>query len=115
MIVEATLPIFQDASFCNNINLSQIKISWKKKKYIKNRTKKILYTGKNIYTDSLRALHEKFNATSIEGVSLTVFYSYKPFYVTKPTKKEKESCLCIVCLNPHLVLKSIPFFNNLFR
>ena len=39
-----------------------------KEKSIKNGTKKILYTGRKIYTDSLRALREKFNATRIEGV-----------------------------------------------
>ena len=50
----------------------------------------MLYTGRKIYTDSLRALHEKFNAARIEGVSLSVFYSYKPFYVSKPTEKEKR-------------------------
>ena len=60
--------------------------------------------------DSLRALHEKFNATKIEGVSLSVFYSYKPFYVSKPTEKKRELCLCIGCLNLHLVLKSINKF-----
>ena len=36
-----------------------------------------------------------------------MFCSYKPFYVSKPTEKEKESCLCIDCLNPDVVLKSI--------
>ena len=81
-----------------------------KEKSIKNGTKKILYTGKKIYTDSLTALHKTFNAARIEGVSLSVFYSYKSFYVSKPTEKEKESCLCIDCLNPHLVLKSINKF-----
>ena len=29
--VEATSSIFQNISFCNSVNLSQIKISWKKK------------------------------------------------------------------------------------
>ena len=57
-----------------------------KEKSIKNGTKKILYTGKEIYTDSLRTLHEKFNATRIDGASLSEFNSYKPFYVSKPTE-----------------------------
>ena len=38
-----------------------------KEKSIKNGTRKILYTGREIYTDSLRALHEKFNATRTGG------------------------------------------------
>ena len=41
-----------------------------------------------------------------------MFYSYKPFYVSKPTEREKESCLCIDCLNPYLVLKSINKFRK---
>ena len=81
-----------------------------KEKSIKNGTKKILYTGKEIYTDSLRTLQEKFNATRIDGASLSEFNSYKPFYVSKPTEKEKETCLCIHWLNPHLFLKSINKF-----
>ena len=70
------------------------------------------YVLEGRYTYSLRALHEKFNVTRIEGVSFSVFYSYEPFYVSKNTGKEKESCLCIDCLNPHLVLKSIKKFQN---
>ena len=46
-----------------------------KEKSIKNGTKKILYTGRKIYTASLRALHETDNVTRIEGISLTVFSS----------------------------------------
>ena len=82
------------------------------KKSIKNGTKKSLYTGRNTYTDNLRAIPEKVNAARIEGVSLSVFYSYKVFYVSKTTEKEKESCLCIDCLNPHLFLKSINKFRK---
>ena len=66
---------------------------------------------KKIYTHSLRALHNKFNSTHEENVSLSTFYSYKPYYVCKPTEKEKESCMCIDCLNPHQLLKSI----NMYR
>ena len=44
-----------------------------KEKSIKNGTKKIVYTGRQIYIDSLRALHEKCNATKIEGVLFSVF------------------------------------------
>ena len=61
-----------------------------KERSIKNGTKKFLYAGRKIYTNSLRALHEKFNATRIEGVSWSVFYSYKHFYVSKPTEKKKR-------------------------
>ena len=67
-----------------------------KEKSIKNGTKNILYNGRKKYADSLRALYEKFNATRIEGVSLSVLYSYKSFYVSKPTEKEKNhDCVLI--------------------
>ena len=38
---------------------------------------------------------------------MTVFYSLKPFYYMPPSEKEKQSCLCINCLNPQVLLKSI--------
>ena len=74
---------------------------------LKHCTKRILYTGRKIYTESLRNLHERFNTTQNENVSLSVFYSYKPYYLSKPTEKEKTSCLCIDCLNPHLLFNPI--------
>ena len=37
----------------------------------------------------------------------TAFYNFKPFYISPPTEKEMETCVCISCLNPHLILKSI--------
>ena len=74
---------------------------------LKHCTKRILYTDRKIYTGSLRNLHERCNTTQNENVSLSVFYSYKPYYLSKPTEKEKTSCLCIYCLNPHLLLKPI--------
>ena len=74
---------------------------------LKHCTKRILYTGRKIYIESLRNLHERFNTTQNENVSLSVFYSYKPYYCSTPTEKEKTSCLCIDCLNPHLLPKPI--------
>ena len=38
---------------------------------------------------------------------MIVFYSLKPFYYMSPSEKEKQSCLCINCLNPQVLLKSI--------
>ena len=78
-----------------------------KEVHLQSDTKKNIYTGTKIYTDSLRALHWKLNATQAENVSFSAFYSYKPYYVIKPTEKEKELCMCIDCLKPHLLLNSI--------
>ena len=84
-------------TFCSSIDSSQTKILWRKK-YTSKVVKKVFYTGRKIYTDSMRALHRKFNATQAENVSFSAFYTYKPYYVSKPTEKEKESCMCIDCL-----------------
>ena len=34
--------------------------------------------------------------------SLGTMFNLKPFYIEKPTEREKESCLCIFCLNLRL-------------
>ena len=31
----------------------------------------------------------------------------KPFYISPPTTKEMEMCLCSKCLNPHCIYKAI--------
>ena len=61
-----------------------------KEVHLKSDTKKVFYTRRKIYTDSLRALHRKFNATQAENVSSKAFYTYKPYYVSKPTAKRKN-------------------------
>ena len=66
-----------------------------------------MYLTKKIYTESIRKLHQQFNATHSILVSLSCFYSFRPFYCLRPSEKEKQSCLCIYCLNPYVVLKSI--------
>lgn len=71
---------------------------------------------KRIYVEPVRKLLKMYNATHDDSVSLSAFYNLKPFYCFKPTEKEKQSCLCIYCLNPHVMLKSINCFrvkNNL--
>ena len=65
---------------------------------------------KRIYTDSVRTLHKRFNEDQEHPISLTAFFKYKTFYVLKPSEKEKQSCLSIYCLNPHVILKAINTF-----
>ena len=79
-------------------------------KEMKSGTKPLYSAGRKIYTESVRQLHEKFNQ-SHENVSLAVFFKTKPFYCVRPTEKAKQSCLCISCLNPHLMIKAI----NIYR
>ena len=75
--------------------------------HLKSGTKKVFYNWSKIFSESFRALHIKLNATQAKNVLFSAFYAYKPCYVSKPTEKEKESCMCIDCLNPHLLLKLI--------
>ena len=71
---------------------------------------KMIVATKTIYTDSIRTLHKRFNEDEGHPISLSAFFKYKPFYVLKPSEKEKQSCLCIYCLNPHVILKAINTF-----
>ena len=62
---------------------------------------------KKIYTDSDRKLYQQYITTQSNSVSFLVFYNFKPFYCVRPSQKEKQSCLCINCLNPRVKLKAI--------
>lgn len=80
-------------------------------KALKSGSKVMILATKRIYTDSVRKLHQRFNESCHNSVALSTFFNLKPFYCFQPSEKEKQSCLCINCLNPHVVLKSI----NLYR
>lgn len=82
----------------------------KKVKLKKNGFKTIFESPRKIYTESIRKLHSSFNEKNTP-VSLTLFFRYKPYYCLRPTEKEKSSCLCINCFNPHLFIQSI----NIYR
>ena len=69
---------------------------------------KVIFTAPR--TESVRKLHESFNEMHTP-VSLSLFFRYKPYYCVRPTEKEKQSCLCTNCLNPHLLLQPI----NIYR
>ena len=71
---------------------------------------KMIVATKRIYTDSVRTLHKRFNGDQEHPISLTAFFKCKPFHVLKPREKEKQGCLCIHCLNPHVILKVINTF-----
>ena len=65
----------------------------------------MMVASKRIYTDSVRKLLQRFNETQEKPISLSTFFKLKPFYCLKPSEKEKQSCLCLNCLNPHVILK----------
>ena len=50
-----------------------------------------------------------------EKCSLSTFLKYKPFYITSPTEREKESCLCKKCLNMHLLLDGVNNFRKTIK
>ena len=78
---------------------------------LKKGSKKVLFTApRMVYIESARKLHSSFCEKYFK-VSKILFFKYKPYYCVRPTKKEKSSCLCINCLNPHLLLQSI----NIYR
>ena len=96
-----------------------------KEVYLKSGTKKVFYNWRKIFSGSLRALHMKLNAMQTKNDSISAFYTYKAYYASKPTGKEKKSRMCINCLNPHHTSKVdqyitkviefawIPVLNNL--
>ena len=81
----------------------------KRRVQLKNSSKVVSTVPRMVYTESVRKLHSSF-CQKYTQASLTVFFKYKPYYCVKPTKKEKLSCLCINCLNPHLLLQSIHIY-----
>ena len=97
-------------------NFKEIKdenIREEEKTHKKGSKLKMVVATKRIYTNSVRTLHKRFNEDQEHPISLTAFFKHKPFYVLKPSEKEKQSCLCIYCLNPHVILKAINTFRTL--
>ena len=39
--------------------------------------------------------------------SLSTFYKFKPIYISSPSEREKETCLCMKCTNIHYLLDSV--------
>ena len=81
-----------------------------KRVQLKNGPNVVVTAPRMVYIRSICKLHSSF-CQKFTQVFLMVFFKYKPYYCVKPTQKEKLSCLCINCLNPHLLLQSI----NIYR
>ena len=65
-----------------------------------------------IYTKPTRQLHQEFKESSDFACSLSTFYKYKPFYIGRPTEREKKSCVCIKYQNTNLLLKGTNNFRK---
>ena len=54
-----------------------------------------------------RKLHETYCQVSEFQPPFGSIVKLKPFYISPPTDKEMEMCLCSKCLNPHCIYKAI--------
>ena len=93
----------EEYSSINDPNLIEKRIP------LKNGSKVVFTSPRMVYTKSVRKLHSSFNEKHTP-VLLSLFFRYTPYYCVRPTEKEKLSCLCINCLNPHLLLQSINIY-----
>ena len=59
-----------------------------------------------IYTCPVKKIYQAFVEKGF-ACSISTFIKYKPFYITTPTEKEKESVICKKNLNVHLPLAGI--------
>ena len=69
--------------------------------------KKVVSAHKRIFVEPIRQLHKKFMELSDSNCSLGTFYKFKPIYISSPSEREKETCLCMKCTNIHYLLDSV--------
>ena len=84
------MSFYRDFKEITNDNVQE-----EKKTHKKGLKVKMVVATKRIYTDSVRTLHKRFNEDQEHPILLTTFFKYKPFYVLKPSEKEK--------LAPHIL------------
>ena len=53
------------------------------------------------------SLHQDFQKLYNSPTSYGSFINLKPFYISRPTEKETEMCLCGKCISPHCLYKTI--------
>ena len=66
-----------------------------------------LQAHRRIAMKSYKELYKTYTHTSCNTVSYGSFINLKPFYISSPTAKEMEMCLCSACLNLHNLYKAI--------
>ena len=104
------LEYLRDYAHCTNI--SDTNITEKEVVLGKTGTKKKYMTAqRTVYTRPVKKIYQAFVETGFP-CSISTFIKYKPFYITAPTEREKESCLCKKCLNEKLLLASINNFRK---
>ena len=68
-----------------------------------------------VYTKPIQKMFQSFTDKEGKCCSLSTFLKCKTFYVTNPTEREKESCLCKGCFSAHLLLSGINIFRKTTR
>ena len=91
------LEYLRDYAHCTNINDTNIT----KKEIVLRKTgtkKKYMTAQRMVYTCPVKKVYQAFVETGFV-CSISTFIKYKPFYITAPTEREKESFLFKKCLN----------------
>ena len=70
--------------------------------FTSKRNVEMIRTTRRISTKTCREIQELISKTHNVNISLGSVLNLRPFYVQKPTEREKESCLCKFCLNIRL-------------
>ena len=66
-----------------------------------------LRAQKRIYSGNIRGLHSSF-CKLYPSINISIgTYCCKPLYISPATEREMEGCLCIKCLNLHLIYNAI--------
>ena len=65
-----------------------------------------LQAHRRVTRNSYKRLHQDFQKFYNSNMSYGSFINLKPFYISRPTEKETEVCLCSKCLSPPLPLPS---------
>ena len=74
--------------------------------YFSKRNITMVRVVRKVSTKTIRQMHTLASKKIPSKVSLGMVFNCKPFYVVKPTEREKESCLCKFCLNLRLAFQA---------
>ena len=66
-----------------------------------------LQAHRQVTINFYKRLHQDFQKLYNSNMSYGSFINLKSFYISRPTEKETELCLCSKCLNPHCLYQAI--------
>ena len=95
----------EQLSYINDPNVTEKRVQ------LKNGSKVVFTAPRMVYTKSVYKLYSSF-CQKFTQVSFSDFFKYNPYYCVKRSKKEKLSCLCIICLKPQFLLQSINIYSK---